>query len=378
MSSPTAATATLRAVTAADGTTTIAIDGRLDASSTGRLWREAEAALGGRAIPQLTVDASAVSWCDGSGIALLFHLRERQRAAGGTFEVKGLSEALERQLAHFPPGALDVKPRAIETPGFVEQVGRGAAGVLKDLVAQVAFTGELAATLAQAALHPRQVRWKDTWRVAERAGVNAFPIIALVGFLIGLILAFQAAIPMKQFGAEIFVADLVALSVIRELGPLMTAIVLAGRSGSAFAAEIGTMRVNEEINALTTMGLTPVRFLVVPRVLAAVAVTPLLTAFTNFFGLVGGLVVMWSLGFPTVTYVNEVRGALRGFDLPGGLIKSLAFGLLVAGIGCLRGLQTGTGASAVGESTTRAVVAGIVLIILSDGLFSVVFYYLGI
>jgi phospholipid/cholesterol/gamma-HCH transport system permease protein len=213
---------------------------------------------------------------------------------------------------------------------------------------------------------------------AENAGVNALPIVALISFLIGLIMAFQSAIPMSQFGAEIYVADLVALSMLRELGPLMTAIILAGRSGSAFAAELGTMKVNEEIDALTTMGLDPVRFLVVTRVIAAVVMMPLLTLFSNLMGLAGGAIVFLSFDFPLVTYVQEVLSAVKMGDLLSGLAKAFVFGILVAGIGCLRGLQTRTGASAVGLSTTRAVVSGIVLIVLADGVFSVVFYYLGI
>src|SRR5262249_44122102 len=154
------------------------------------------------------------------------------------------------------------------------------------------------------------------------AGVNALPIVSLISFLIGLIMAFQSAIPMHQYGAEIYVADLVALSMLRELGPLMTAIILAGRSGSAFAAELGTMKVNEEINALPTMGLDPVRFLVVTRVLAAVVMMPLLTLFSNLMGLVGGAVVFLSFDFPLVTYVQQVRGAVTVSDLLGGLAKA--------------------------------------------------------
>jgi phospholipid/cholesterol/gamma-HCH transport system permease protein len=165
---------------------------------------------------------------------------------------------------------------------------------------------------------------------------------------------------------------------VRELGPLMTAIVLAGRSGSAFAAEIGTMKVNEEIDALTTMGLDPVRFLVVPRVLAAVFMTPLLTVYANLVGIIGGAIVLVSLGFPLVAYFNQVLSAINYVDFLGGIVKAFVFGVLIAGIGCLRGLQTGTGASAVGDSTTRAVVSGIVFIVATDGLFSVVYFYLGI
>jgi phospholipid/cholesterol/gamma-HCH transport system permease protein len=183
---------------------------------------------------------------------------------------------------------------------------------------------------------------------------------------------------MRQFGAEIFIADLIGLSMIRELGPLLTAIILAGRSGSAFAAELGTMKVNEEIDALTTMGLEPVRFLAVPRVIAAVAMTPLLSVFTSLFGLIGGAVVMLSLGFPLVTYVDRIVAAVHPGDFLQGLFKALAFGIVVAGIGCLRGLQTRTGASAVGDSTTSAVVSGLILIAVVDGIFAVVFYCLGI
>ena len=373
---PAAATPVLRAEFAG-GTLTLTIEGRLDTNATGAAWREAERALAGQSPATVVFDGTQMTYVDGAGVALYVRLRDRLFASNIPFGSRGISEAFKPLFDEFPPGSLDAKPRVAAPTSFLENVGRVTVAGFKDAAALIAFTGELVVNLAKAIAHPRSVRWGDTWLVAERAGVNAFPIIGLIGFLIGLILAFQAAIPMKQFGAEIFVADLVAIAVIRELGPLMTAIILAGRSGSAFAAEIGTMRVNEEVNALTTMGLPPTRFLVVPKVLATVFVTPLLAVFTNLFGLIGGLVVMWSLGFPTVTYFNEVRGAVKASDLLTGLFKAGVFGLLVSGIGCLRGLQTGTGASAVGESTTRAVVAGIVLIILSDGLFSVVFYYMG-
>ena len=198
----------------------------------------------------------------------------------------------------------------------------------------------------------------------------------LVGFLMGLIMAFQAAVPLGQFGAQIFVANLIGLAILRELGPLMTAIVLAGRSGSAFAAELGTMKVREEIDALKTMGLEPVRFLVVPRVIAALVMTPLLTVFADLVGLMGGSVVLMSLGFPLITFLNQVQTAVTYGSPVGGLVKAFFFGILVAAIGCLRGLQTKTGASAVGVSTTSAVVSGIILIVITDGVFSVIYYYL--
>jgi phospholipid/cholesterol/gamma-HCH transport system permease protein len=304
---------------------------------------------------------------------------QRQSGGASAVDIRDLPAAYQPLLGLFDPSEFkEAKPARPEPAHLPQQVGEAAVQLWRDLAALVRFVGELAAALGAAAMHPRHVRWRDALLAAENAGVNALPIVALISFLIGLIMAFQSAIPMRQFGAEIYVADLVALSMLRELGPLMTAIILAGRSGSAFAAELGTMKVNEEINALVTMGLDPVRFLVVTRVLAAVMMMPLLTLFSNLMGLVGGAVVFLSLDFPLVTYYHEVLSAVQLKDLNGGLAKSIVFAILVAGVGCLRGLQTRTGASAVGLSTTSAVVSGIVLVVIADGVFSVVFYYLGI
>jgi phospholipid/cholesterol/gamma-HCH transport system permease protein len=222
------------------------------------------------------------------------------------------------------------------------------------------------------------VRWRDALHVAERAGADAFGIIALVGFLFGLILSFQSANAMQRFGAEIFMADGLALALFREIGALITAVLLAGRSGSAFAAELGTMKVNEEIDALTTLGLDPLRFLVTTRVLAAVAMTPILALVFDLFGLLGGGLVFVSFGYGAITFTTRIAEAITLVDFLGGLAKALVFAVLVAAIGCLRGLQTRTGASAVGDSATRAVVNGIVLIALADGILAVVYYALGI
>jgi phospholipid/cholesterol/gamma-HCH transport system permease protein len=259
----------------------------------------------------------------------------------------------------------------------VEQLGRAARDQAAELRTAVAFTGELVLALARALRVPGSIRWKDALLVAERAGNGALPIVLLVGFLLGLILSFQSAIPMRRFGAEIFVADLLGISMLRELGPLMASILLTARSGSAFAAEIGTMKVNEEVDALRTMGLEPVSFLVVPRVLAAVACVPVLTMFLNLAALIGGAVVLGSLGYPLVTFVNRVTYMTTIGDMVGGLAKALAFGLIVAAVGCMRGLGTKTGAGAVGESTTSAVVSGIILIAVADGVFAVIFYVMG-
>ena len=363
----------------APGALGVKIIGRLDSMSTGNIWRETNLELDRTSPKRVIVDASEIEYCDGSGIGYLFGLRQRQKKVGGDLEIRGLQSEFQQLLDLFDPSEFEESPEIQPGPiSFFEKIGRSICQICEEAYALVDFVGEAGVAMVKALLNPKQVRWKDAFLVAETAGVNALPVISLIGFLMGLIMAFQATIPMRQFGAEIYVANLVGLSMVRELGPLMTAIVLAGRSGSAFAAELGTMKVNEEIDALITMGLDPVRFLVVTRILAAVIMTPLLTLFADLIGVMGGSIVLLSLGYPLTTYFKQIFSMVNYVDLFGGLLKSIVFGLLVAGIGCLRGLQTEIGASAVGESTTRAVVGAIVLIVVTDGIFSVVYYYLGI
>jgi phospholipid/cholesterol/gamma-HCH transport system permease protein len=358
-----------------EGSLVVFLRGRLDAESTGPLWKAAFEALPEKHQKRLVINATEVDYCDGAGIGLIVELRRRQ---GQETEVRGLAPQFQSLLDLFPfeagapPGP---KPKPASLP---VELGLRTVHILKDLHAQIAFIGELLVDAAGALRRPSKIRWGDVLQVAIAAGVNALPIISMMGLLIGLILAFESALPLKQFGAQVYVANLVAVSVIRELGPLMTAILLAGRSGSAFAAELGTMKVNEEIDALTTMGLGPVRFLVLPRILAAVVITPLLTIYFNLFSLAGAAFVVMSFGYPFVTYATHVREALTITAVLSGLVKSFVFGIIIAGVGCQRGLSTGTGAIAVGVSTTRAVVAGIILTVMVDGVFSVVYYALGI
>lgn len=369
--------AVLRTTTAESGERVLTFEGRLDGSSTARLWREATAAARSAGNRNVVVDAGGVDYCDGAGAALLAAIEELAEDGGGSFELRGLRDDLRELVALVAPS----KGRAAKpapSPSFLVRLGRGSLQVGRDLRRLVSFTGEAVLALAAVARNPRQLRVRDTIAIAERAGIGAIPIVVGVGFLLGLILAFQGAIPMKRFAAEIFVADLLGLSMLRELGPLMAAILLTARSGSAFAAEIGTMKVNEEIDALTTMGLEPVRFLVVPRVLAAMAVVPALAMATSLSGLLGGMLVYRSLGFPTVTFVNRVVDMVEPFDVFGGLLKAMVFGIIVAAVGCMRGIDTGQGAQAVGISTTSAVVTGIVAIAITDGIFAIMFYVLGI
>ncbi len=361
------------------GALVLRLAGRLDAAGTARVWGASEDALRGLGERRLVLDLTGVEYADGAGIALLFDCVQRAERKGGGAELRGASDEVRGQLELHDPDVWCGGPQpGREHAGLVVEVGHASVTAWTEARDLITFTGAVASALLFALRHPRQVRWRDVVRVSEKAGVNALPIIAIIGSLMGLILAFQSAIPMKKFGADLFVADLVAISLLRELGPLMTAIVLCGRSGSAFAAELGTMKVNEEVDALATMGLEPVRFLVVPRIIAAVVTTPMLAVFANLCGLVGGAIVFLSFGHPLVAYYRQVQGAVTHVDLLGGIFKAFVFGIIVAAVGCARGLQTGHGASAVGHSTTRAVVSGILLIVIADMAFALLYYALDI
>jgi len=347
-----------------NGATRLIFSGRLDAAQVAEIWGEALGAAGKNA----QVDASAVEYCDGAGSALLCELQRRGgKITGLRPEIAKVFELFAEDKEHEPE-----KPRKKENA--VESLGRVGAAFFEDLRDQVMFLGQMVYVFVSFRGGANRLRWADTWAVFERAGVQALVVVGLISFLTGMIMAFQAAPPLRQFGVDIFVVNLVALAMLRELGPIMTAIVLAGRSGSAFAAEIGTMKVNEEINALNTMGIDPARFLVAPRVLAGIMVTPVLIVYSDLLGVLGGFVVMMGRGFPAVTLWRQLTGAVEVNDVLAGLIKGFFFGALVAGIGCLRGLQTKEGASSVGVSTTRSVVSAIFLIVVVDAIFAVVYY----
>ncbi|MBN1508339.1 MAG: MlaE family lipid ABC transporter permease subunit [Sedimentisphaerales bacterium] len=357
----------------------LVLKGRLDKDTVASIWRQSTQGLQRARPGLLTVHAEDVEYCDAAGIALLAEYKRIQEQGNGRMDLRGLRPQFQKLMAVLeidrvvpPPPA----PRLLT--GFVRSLGERIVRLTGDLLAQVNFTGEVFAKLVRTMRHPGSLRGKDMLLIAEKAGANAVGITALLGFLIGLIIAFQSAASLQKFGAEVFVADLVVLGLLRELGPLITAVVLASRSGSAFAAEIGTMKVNEEIDALTTMAVDPVQYLVVPRVIAAVLIMPLLTMFNELFGLIGCGLVMTSWHVPVETYVDRIREAATLTDLFSGLVKTLVFGALVGGLGCLRGLQTETGPSAVGDSATRAVVSGIIAIIVADGVFAVAYYFLGI
>lgn len=362
-----------------DGRGLLLVSGRLDVQTVNDAWRRIVSAVSASDPQELTVDLSGVTYCDGAGLGLCAAVRRRVCAAGKQVAFVGSSPELQRlldmsMLADPQAKELDAAPR----PSLLVDVGRATWDVLVDVGQIVAFTGQLAAALAWAVAHPRKVRWRDAAHLAQKAGASAVPVVSLLGLLVGVILAYQCAAPLRRYGAEAMIPAIVAIAVVRELGPLITAILLAGRSGSAFAAEIGTMKVTEELAALKTMALEPVHFLVVPRVLAAMAVTPLLALYNIILGLVGGCLIMMALGYPFQYFANAMTASVSYVDLLGVMFKTLVFAAIVAGVGCLRGVQTRSGPGAVGDSTTRAVVAGIVLTIAADAVLGVVYYYLGI
>jgi phospholipid/cholesterol/gamma-HCH transport system permease protein len=333
---------------------------------------------GGGKNQALVFDAAKVSSLDGSAFAFLIDVKESQQKAGGQFVIRGLDSKYEPLLREFDPIS-NLFPVPVSKPklSFVVSVGIASQNLLDDARGLITFAGHLAADLVWSILHVKQVRWGDFVNAAEEAGVAALPIVGLVAFLIGVILSFQAAIGMQQFGAVSFVGPLAALGIVREMGPLITAILLAGRSSAAFAAEIGTMTVNSEVDALVTGGLSPIRFLVVPRVLAGILVMPILTLYADIVSILASMFTMLAYGIPFINFYNGMLAAVDLEDICSGLIKATLFGVVVSAMGCLRGMQTGTGAAAVGISATRAVVSSIVMIVLVDGMFAFISYKTG-
>lgn len=359
-----------------EGEACVILEGTFDAQTTGKCWHELDQKLRPLRVRSLEVDASRLHVEGGIGITLVRYLSEGGMTPGARVNVRGLNQELLKLMETFtaedfrtlrPP-----KPLRVRLP---EEIGASVRSLLRELREEIVFTGRLFRSLLWGVRHPGRMRWREIRRVVEKSGANALPVVALFSALVGLVLALEAARPLRKLGSQIFIADLIGLSAIRDTGPLVTAIMLAGRSASAFAAELGTMKVNEELNAMETMGLDPIRYLVLQRVLAAMALMPLLTVYASLMAAVGGMLVMWFLGFPFLVTFHQMAARIHLSDFVVGLSKALCFGLIVGGVGCLRGLQTGEGPRSVGTSTTRAVVASILLIILVNTVFSMVQYF---
>jgi phospholipid/cholesterol/gamma-HCH transport system permease protein len=329
--------------------------------------------------PSVRIDLSGVSYMDGAGVLTLLRLEDSVRKRGIPFtlvrvpkEIRGIMGLIDREGLTRSPLHPESGP-----VGVVERLGSASVRMSEDFTAMTAFLGDLVAAVIHLLRRPSEVRWEDVLFYVRRVGAEGLPIVGLISILIGLIIAFMSSLQLKQFGANIYVASLVAVAIVRELGPIMTAILVAGRTASAFAAEIGTMRVNDEVDALVTMGFDPIRFLVVPKLIATVIVLPLLTVYADLFGILGGMIVgITGLDLTAYTYLQESRRSVTVFYLNASLVKAVVFAFIIAWIGCQRGFQVRGGVEAVGAATTSAVVTAILLIVIVDSAFAVVLHYI--
>lgn len=352
------------------------IGGVLDLSTTPDLLDRLDSLP--RPLPaHIRADLGGVERMDDCGALVIIRLRRMAAEAGSRLDLTGMPGHVRELLAFL---RLDEAPLAgplrRRKPDFLTRFGMKTMHVADQAASHVAFVGEVSVTLASLLRHPGRLRLGDTVMYMQRVGVDALPIVGLISFLLGLIMAFMSAVQLQQFGANIYVASLVALSMVRELGPIMTAIIVAGRSGSAFAAEIGTMKVSEEVDALVTMGFKPALFLVAPKVIASVLVVPLLAMYSNMFAIAGGLLIgVTTLDLTVNGYMTQTMNTLSIFDINWGLFKSAIFAVLIATVGCFKGYQVRGGAASVGQATTSAVVTGIFLVILVDSLLAVILRY---
>jgi phospholipid/cholesterol/gamma-HCH transport system permease protein len=360
------------------GRWTVLLHGALNAETVGGCWKMLQRELGRRHIRSLEVDASGAAIEGTIAVALLRYLESGKMTRGAaTVTIRGVSQGTRELMDMFaPPDQLQPPPEPPLKWRIPEEVGEATRSAIRDLYEQVVFVGAVVAAIPPALTHPRRFRWREIRRVIEKAGANALPVIALFSWLMGLVMALEAARPLRNLGAEIFIADLIGFSSFRSTGPLVTAIMLAGRSGSAFAAELGTMKVNEELDALTTMGLNPVRFIALQRIIAAILLTPILSMYATVMSIIGGIMVMYFLGFPPLMIFEQIITRVEMFDLVLGMEKAVVFGVIIGAVGCLRGLQTKEGPRAVGASTTSSVVTSIVLIVLANTVFAAVIYAL--
>jgi len=359
-----------------EDTSDLRLSGRLTLADAGALWQElskhvAELTKGAA----LNYDMRSVETVDGGALALLVHVRSDLRLRGVECEFVNASPRIH-DLVHLYRGDVDPKPRRRRKPASaLEQIGRATIAFVAEVKSVFGFLGTVVLASLGLLREPRTANWKAVMPIMERAGTDAVPIVLLINFLVGFVMAFQGAVQLKQFGANIFVADLVGLSVVRELGPLMTAIIVCGRSGASFAAELGTMKVSEEIDALQTLGFGPVRYLVLPRVFALVLVMPFLTLFADLIGMLGGMAVgLMSLDLTIAGYLIETKKALAFWDIGSGLLKSVVFAMAIAVVSCQQGFATTGGAEGVGRRTTASVVSILFALILIDAGFTVFFY----
>ena len=357
----------------------LSISGRMDIENLSAMLHEIKEIFQTMNPSIVTVDLAGVSYLDSGGALFLVKLRQEARERNISVNLVNMTEKAQGMLK-----LLDNQRFAPETitperqqRNIFQGIGEASISLVKDIEKIIAFGGQVLVETMYSLMHPSSVRWGDVLEYMRKVGSEGFPIVSLISFLLGLIMAFLSYLQLKVFGANIYVATLVAIAMVKELGPIMTAIIVAGRSGSAFAAEIGTMKVNEEVDALVTMGFNPVRFLAIPKVLAAMLTVPLLTVFSIVFAIIGGLTVgVTAMDLTFYSYMEETIKSIGIFDFITSMVKSAILAVLIAGIGCQRGFETRGGAQAVGTATTSAVVSGLFIIIITDSIFAIVLYYI--
>ena len=328
---------------------------------------------------ELVIDGTGISALDSSGAWLLQRTARDLRARGVATRIAGLRPEFESLMQLIAARGIAAPPPPPSPQGMLESVGRRAWASVGNAESFLAFVGEAFSALFRSIVQPRRIRWRAILHNIQAAGFDALPITGLLSFLMGIVIAYQGADQLQRFGANIFVADLVGIAMLRELSPLLTAIIVAGRSGSAYTAQIGTMKVTEEIDALRTVGVGPQELLVLPKMLALVVVLPLLTVYTDVTGVLGGMLMARSqLGISFDVFLERLDAAVHMSTYLTGLCKAPVFAGIIALVGCHRGFQAEGSADSVGRETTISVVQAIFLVIVTDAVFSIVFNLLGL
>lgn len=323
----------------------------------------------------LLVTGSDLDEWDSTLMAFLLQCHNYCQANNIDFKTQNLPDGAEKLLEVATAVAPHQRPEDAKKSWLVSV---SPANIIKYFTSSLAFIGEVAIALAKLVAGKSNTRMVDFKTFCYEAGPSAFAIISLVSVLVGMILAYLGAVQLAQFGAEVYVADLVVVGILREMGVLMTAIVIAGRTGAAYAAQLGTMQTNDEIDAIITMGISPIEFLVIPRILALVLVMPLLTIYANLLGIIGGGIVAGSMDISPLQYIHQAGGALSWTHISVGLIKSIVFALLIAVAGCRAGINSGRSSAAVGQAATQAVVTSIVYLIIADAAINIIFQQIGV
>jgi phospholipid/cholesterol/gamma-HCH transport system permease protein len=327
----------------------------------------------------LVFDLSGLGRVDTAGAWLLHRTLEERRRAGAEVRIEGQSAQTRSLLELVGSARVPREPVRPERRGFLERLGRATSERVQEDVDFVAFVGESAVTALPVVLNPLRFRWKQVVVELAEAGHRAMPIVGLLAFLLGVVIAYQGGVQLRLYGANLFIADLVGLSMLRELAPLITAIIVAGRTGSAYTAQIGTMKVTEEVDALRTMGVSPIELLTLPKLLGLLIALPLLTVYADIMGVLGGMIMSATmLGISPITFLDRLNYAVTLQSYMIGVGKAPVFAAIIALVGCFQGFRVSGSAESVGRRTTVSVVQSILLVIVVDAAFSVAFSWLGI